>query len=290
MEDRKSELLREAEEVGCFGLLGGSAKNLYSHEEFYASLCTKDDGPFYCPECFSDAVLRKCSEKRDHFAHKSRLTPVIGPEESDLHFQCKNEICELLRQRYPEGNWAVERPIPENKQRKIPELRPDISGRIEGVPVAIEVQASSLTINKIVKRAENYTKKGIALLWIVPLFQPLGNAPFRPRLYERYLHSIYFGRTYYWWAGLGLTVKPVHYDAAIRHVEYREWIGEEGTHMDGGGYDAKFKIVKEPNYGRDCIISDDFYDTLREQFTPENERKTVPSCKIWKDSLVPWWK
>ena len=89
---------------------------------------------------------------------------------------------------------------------------------------------------------------------------------------------------------IGLTIKPVHYAAAIRHVEYREWLAEGGEHMEGGGYDAKYKIVKEPNYGRDCNMADDFYAMLREQFIPENERKAVPSCKIWKDGLAPWWE
>ena len=205
------ERLQEAEEVGCSGLVDGWARHLYTREVFYASQCTKTDGPFYCPGCFSDAIVRKCHEKKDHFAHRARLSPVFGLEEGELHKQCKNEIATKLQERFPEGNWAAERAIPERKDLKVPELRPDISGRINGVRVAVEVQASTLTIAKIVKRAQDYTKRGIALLWLVPLHEPLGESPFRPRLYERYLHSIYYGRTYYWWAGLGLVLKPVHY-------------------------------------------------------------------------------
>src|SRR4030067_64901 len=231
----REELQREAEEVGCSGLVEGWARHLYTHEILYASQCTKSDGPFYCPECVSDAVVRKCSEKKDHFAHTARLSPVIGAEEGELHKQCKNEIASILQERFPEGNWATERTIPERKDKKVPELRPDISGRIHGVRVAIEVQASTLTIAKIIKRARDYTKRGIALLWLVPLPEPLGELPFRPRLYERYLHSIYYGRTYYWCAGQGLVVKPVHYGAEVRSVAYREGY-ENGEHMEGGGY------------------------------------------------------
>src|SRR5690625_7561282 len=61
---------REAEEVGCFGLIGGAARTLHTGELVYAAGCTKADGPFYCGTCYSDAVVRKCTEKRDHFAHK----------------------------------------------------------------------------------------------------------------------------------------------------------------------------------------------------------------------------
>lgn len=279
---------QEAEEVGCSGLVDGCAKHLYTHQIFYASQCTKNEGPFYCSECFSDAVVRKCHEKKDHFAHKARLSPAIGPEEGELHRQCKNEIASQLHERFPDGNWATERTIPERKDIKVPELRPDISGRINGVRVAIEVQASTLTIGKIVKRAQDYTKRGIALLWLVPLHEPLGVLPFRPRLYERYLHSIYYGRTYYWWAGLGLVLKPVHYGQELRHVEYREWY-ENGEHMEGGGYVAKYRIIKKPVYGADINIADDFVAHSRGEFVPENEKKTVPRCLIWRDRLNEWW-
>jgi len=284
----KQERQAEAEEVGCFGLANGVARHLYTQELRFASQCTKNDGPFYCQECFSDAVLRKCVEKRDHFAHKARLSPVIGPEESALHKGCKNEILKLLQERFPDGKWAVERTIEENKEKGLSELRPDVSGRILGSPVAIEVQASALTPSKIIKRAKEYTKRGICLLWIVPLKEPLGELAFRPRLYERYLHSVYYGRTYYWWSGQGLTVQPVHYGPAVRHVEYREWL-ENGSHMSGGGYDATYRIVKKPVYGRSINIADDFQAEVRDEFTPENERKAVPRCAIWRDTLSVWW-
>lgn len=279
---------REAEEVGCFGLVDGMARNLYTRESFYASQCTSSDGPFYCPDCFSDAVVRKCTEKRDHFAHKARLSPVIGPEESELHRQCKNEFVGLLNERFPDGKWAAERTIPENKDKKLPELRPDASGRINGIPVAIEVQASTLTVTKIVKRAQDYTKWGIALLWVVPLTESLGDVPFRPRLYERYLHSIYYGRTYYWWPGQGLILKPVHYGPAIRSIEGRVWY-EDGEEMSIAGYETTYRIIKNPMYGRDVNIAEDFILHDRQEFTPDNERKAVPPCKIWRDSLDKWW-
>lgn len=287
-EEHRQERQAEAEEVGCFGLIDGVARHLYTQELRFASQCSKNDGPFYCQECFSDAVLRKCDEKRDHFAHKARLSPVIGPEESALHKNCKNELVGLLQERFPDGKWAVERTIEENKQKGLSELRPDVSGRIRGFPVAVEVQASALTTSKIVKRAKEYTKRGIYLLWIVPLKEPLGELVFRPRLYERYLHSIYYGRTYYWWSGQGLAVQPVHYGPAVRHVEYREWF-ENGSHVSGGGYDATYRIIKKPVYGRTIDIAEQFEAELRGEFTPDNERKAVPQCAIWRDTLSVWW-
>ena len=272
---------RHAEEVGCFGFSDGIAKNLHTHKIFFASTASKTDGPFYCQACFSDAVLRKCIDKKDHFAHKTPLSPVIPKGESDLHFECKTSICEKLSILYPSGKWAVERPIPENKDKNIPALRPDISGRINSHPIAIEVQASSLTIPKIVRRTKSYAKRNIAILWVVPLLNKLAGSPFRPRQYERYFHSIYYGNTYYWWPGLEESIIPVHYGVAKRYMEYSSW-HENGELKEAGDYDKAYKVIKTPEIGEPLKIGVDFDFHKRGKFVPENEKKEVPECYIWK--------
>lgn len=276
--------MREAEEVGCHGLIRGVARSFHDHMDWDADLAHRRDGPFFCTTCYSDAVLHKCVEKIDHFAHKARLTPVIGAHQMILHNACTSEIHRELSQLHPGGKWGIERAIPENAARGTPKLVPDISGRINGQRVAIEVQVSALTIPKIVQRTRDYAKCQIALVWIVPLSEPLGTLPFRPRLYERYLHSIFFGRIYYWWAGQGLTVKPVHYGPAKRHIQHREWY-EDGALVTAGGYEATYKTIKTPEYGPDLNISADFIPCKRGTFTPENERKAVPASLIWRDKL-----
>lgn len=283
-----SRLHREAEEVGCDGLVGGTAQNLYTHSPCDAQFSTKVDGPFYCSSCKSEAVLRKCTEKAHHFAHTARLTPVLGPLESALHRSCKQEIRDALADRHPDGRWEMERPIPAKPSHGIAELRPDISGRISEQRVAIEVQASALTPTKIVARSMAYAQRGIALLWIIPLREALGTEPFRPRLYERYIHSIYFGRSYYWWPGSGLTLFPVHYGPASRSVEYREW-REDGEDCSGGGYEVEYKIIKRPIVGPRLSLDKDFEPYGREKFVPENERKEIPACIVWRDKFPPWW-
>lgn len=281
-------LQREAEELGCSGLAERIARNIYTHTEFHASNCTKADGPFYCPGCNSDAIVKKCAKKEDHFAHSVHLTPAVGGRESELHDSCKREICELLKSRHPSSKWEIEREIPLNKEKNFPKLKPDISGRINGIPIVVEVQVSALSIQKIIWRTVNYSRRGIAILWLVPLHGPLDSRLFRPRLYERYLHSLYFGRTYYWWPNQGLTLLPVHYGCAIRHVESREW-REDGVLMTGGGYETEYKIIKTPLFGREVSIDQDFRLQRRSEFTPDNERLAVPQSTIWCDALPPWW-
>ena len=80
------------------------AKRLKNHNSIHASNATKADGPFYCPDTFDDLIIRKCTEKIDHFAYKSRLSPTAN-KESKLHDDCKNEICNALKFAFPEGKW-----------------------------------------------------------------------------------------------------------------------------------------------------------------------------------------
>lgn len=205
-----------------------------------------------------------------------------------LHNACTSEICETLVAKYPQGHWEVQRTIPERKDKGLSAVVPDISGRIGDQRVVIEVQASAMTIPKIIKRTTEYAKRGIPILWVVPLSTNLGDAPFRPRLYERYFHSLYFGRTYYWWAGLGISLKPVHYDTATRHIEYAEWY-EGGDLVSAGGFDRDYKTIKTPFYGQDVLIDEHFVKEFRASFTPDNEKKAVPACNIWRDTREPWW-
>lgn len=288
-DDNKNNL-KAAEEVGCFGLVGGGAKNIETNKTHYAETSSRLDGPFYCGSCYSDAVLRKCAEKIDHFAHKTPLTPVLPKGESELHKKCKESICEYLSGIYPEGKWATERPIEENKDKKLTALRPDVSGRIGNYPVAIEIQASSLTIPEIIKRTKSYSKRNVAILWIVPLLEELKKTPFRPRLYERYFHSIYYGRVYYWWPALGDKIVPVHYGVSKRHIEYSSWYDESGGFQEAGDYDKPYKVIKAPEFGSELSIESDFYFHSRDEFTPENERKAVPACITWQDTLKQWWE
>lgn len=279
---------REAEAAGCSGLLSRSARNLKTGQLCEASTATKADGPFYCPACYSDAVIRKCSEKVDHFAHAARLSPVVGAREMHLHDQCTAEIAAALTEADPSGNWTVQKVLQDETDKGRPTLVPDICGRINKKPFVVEVQISAYSLPKIMERTKAYSVWGVPIVWVVPLTSPLGTSPFRPRLYERYLHSIYFGRVYYWWPGLGATVKPVHFANTRREIPYSEW-REDGEDRSAGGYLKRYKTIKAPQYGPDAHLATGFLKEFRQEFTPENERKQVPSCFIWRDSHSPWW-
>lgn len=296
-EERKrrheAEQRHQAEEAGCFGLLGGWALSRKHGRNFSAEEAAHTDAPFMCTVCMSDAVLRKCTEKKDHYAHHARLSPVIPAGETALHQGCLDEILQALKLRFPAGNWAKNRPVAAKPEKKLGAVVPDISGRLGGPkdqPLVIEAQVSSLSITGIITRSKEYTKRNIPILWIVPLKEDLGDTPFRPRLYERYLHSMYHGRVYYWQPGFGVHLLPVHYGVAERHIALSEWYDTEAQEeRSAGGYDKPYKVIKRPVTAPKVDIASQFYRLNREGFRPWNERKTVPPLAIWKDKLPDWW-
>ncbi len=275
---------------GCTGLSDHTANTVKTHSKVSASQVTKTDGPFYCPECFSDAIVRKCDDKVDHFAHKARQTPIAEKYESELHKACKRELCEALQKHYPEGNWDMERPIPANEKTRM--LRPDISGRPghnKTPGVVIEVQVSRLKVSEIVERTELYHQRGCAILWVIPLKAEIGNEIFRPRHIERYLHSLYFGRCYYWLPGSGGQIIPVHFGKAQRFIEESTWFDESGTEQSAGGYFQTYGTIKTPVYGSLLDVCADFLRQPRNAFKARNERLNVPECTIYHDRLARWW-
>lgn len=278
----------------CCGLSGGSALKKSNNERVLAVNVYKENGPFYCSVCLSEAIVRKCSNKIHHFAHKARLSPFITAKDRELHEKCKNEICKYLNLNFPNGNWKVERPIPANPQNNWnKEIIPDISGRYGGkndIPVAIEIQKTPYTIDKIFNKTVEYKKRGIYVVWIVPLSKDLGNEPFRPRLYEKYLHSIYYGRTYYWTPNSSPKILSVHYSPTKRWIEENSWFDVENREeRNEGGFYLTYKTIKNPNYGKDCFLDLDFRKENRKAFCPKNQKKSIPESKILQDKQDKWW-
>jgi competence protein CoiA len=258
-------------EEACPGLREGLAVRAATGEFVSLAGARSEAGRLICATCKSDVVARRCVDRRDHFAHAA-TTPVPAAAahgESALHRACKTQLCAALAISHPAGLWAIERPIPPRPGDGLPELIPDLSGRFGNVRVAVEVQASALGLHAILRKTEAYTRRGIHVLWIIPAAEAPDAVQIRPKLYERYLHSLYFGRAYYWWPGLQGKVVPIHHGVA-RHA-------------------GRLKSIKTPMAAPALDLAEDFWPLLRPAFTPANERKAVPACRIWMDGKRPWW-
>ncbi|HEX2547819.1 MAG TPA: competence protein CoiA family protein [Ramlibacter sp.] len=256
----------------CPGLAGGWARSAPTRELVSAYLARPQDGPFHCPLCNAQAILRKGAERVDHFAHDAPRRPAPGGE-SDLHRHCKQQVCAALAASHPEGRWDIERTIPARPERGIAKLRPDASGRIGPWRVAVEVQASSLDAATITARTAAYAARGIHVLWIVPLPDEPIDPLMRPRRFERCLQRLYGGRTYYWWPGLQARVLPVHHGAAAREIPLNEWHVAGGYRRQAGGFEAEYRALKRAQFATILHIDRDF----------------APAGTLWRDILAKWW-
>lgn len=288
-EKNSEEIDKDIYSSQCSGLVGQKARRKLDNQIVYADYATKSDGPFYCPVCLSDAIVRKCTEKVDHFAHSARQSPVIGKKDKLLHEQCQNEILEYLQKNFPSGKWEKERPIPKNEKKGFKEVIPDISGRIDGLPIAIEVQKSTYTINRIYDKLVEYQKRGVLVLYIIPLYKELGEEVFRPRLFEKYLHSLYYGRVYYWTPNNNNKIVSAHFGRCTRWIEESTWFSEDGEECSGGGYYLTFKTIRKPLFGEQLDIVKDFKQIKRVEFTPNNDKKKIPACYLFIDKQARWW-
>lgn len=150
----------------------------------------RSDGPFYCSFCESDATLRKGIVVSHHFAHKPPITCEYGTGESELHRQTKQEIYDFLSTDAGVTKLALE--------RNLKTVRPDVSCYIGKTPIAIEVQLSSLSLERIAHRTLEYAKKKIYVLWISPNDERLTHSHLTIRSWEKWVHALYFGRIYFW--------------------------------------------------------------------------------------------
>jgi competence protein CoiA len=168
---------------------------------------TREDGPFFCPECEEEVILKQGSIILPHFAHFPEASCAYGTGKSDQHRRAKYEIYETLKAHPDVSHLKVE--------RYLKEVRPDISFLWQGKwRVAIEIQISAISPEEIAHRTRCYAAKNIWVLWMIPSHHKLSSlTPYNTRVWERYLHALYFGRVYYWLGGL--QVLPIHFQPYI---------------------------------------------------------------------------
>ncbi|MBP7498030.1 MAG: hypothetical protein KA792_10240, partial [Bacteroidales bacterium] len=187
-------------------------------------------------------------------------------------------------------NWEAEKEIIIQNNKQSEKIRPDLSGYINKIQIAIEIQRSTYSVKNICKKIMNYKLKNIAILYIIPLRDELGDKPFRPRLFEKYLHCLYFGKIYYWNKGNGSQVKPVHYDKASRYIEQSEFYNENTGEMEyHGGYNLAYKTIKIPISHSLIDICNEFEKYDRKEFKPIKHKIKIPECTVFIDKIKQWW-
>jgi competence protein CoiA len=226
----------------------------------------RGDGPFFCFCCRQVVTLRKGEIKAPHFAHVPPVTCEYGTGESETHRRCKLALFECLS--------SDPRVTKCEMERNLGTVRPDVSAYIAGVPVAVEVQLSHLSLARIQYRTSEYARKGIYVLWLPVYTSELKRQLYSPRPWEQWLHAAYFGRVYYWLEGV--RVLPVHFR------DYR--LSVRGRTRDY----QKLARSKVPIDGRAALLTDDFRPVTRAAWS--GRHLFGPPAKLFADTQPDWYQ
>jgi len=238
----------------------------------FASSELKSNGPFICPECDGEVVLRKGSVRISHFKHKQAVSCDYGQGETPAHRRCKIKIYKALLKEPNVRKAALE--------RSLKTCRPDVSAYINDVPVAIEVQISTLSMETIIRRTEEYGRKGIYVLWLLQWTPYLDSVRYNPRLWEKWIHAAYFGRVYYWIEGLNVT--SYHFEPYYDHIGGSTWRSVKGSLTSSKSYKKKSKRFRSPIRGKVLNLARDFAPKVREAW--EAKGFVVPAAKLFMEA------
>ena len=247
------------------------AKRKLTGEIITAYLASQAHAPFICPDCNEEVILKAGRRSVNHFAHTNPIACHFAQNESDEHRRCKQEIFEALQRMPNVRSAALERPLGTN--------RPDVSAIINGVPVAIEVQISSLSIDTIMRRTIDYHRRGIFVLWLLQWTPDLDAPRYAPRQWETWIHAAYFGRVYYWIEGV--TVTSYHFDPHRRTIPQKTWYSANGKKITVGGYSLKSKRYRTAVRGKTFNLATDF--APKERFWWEGNGIKVPDAKLYME-------
>ncbi len=282
----------DAYDSRCGGLVPGTALKSDFKTAIHASFATKKQGPFYCSECLSEAIVKKCSDKEDHFAHHAKKSPTALKGNTKFHHGVRDELLTVLKEAFPDGDWKTEVSIKSKNGNS--KIVADIAGyfgkRDKNKAVAVEVQCSPYSPSYIQKKTSLYFELDVNVLWVVPLVKELGIDIFRPRRYELYLHSMYLGYVFYYIQGENGVLTAVHYSPAFRYIDENTYFNTDGQEVTNGGYYLKYKTLKEPSFSTiSPNISSLISKNLKAWEHPTNKKLSVGDRKIMALNTPKWW-
>jgi len=138
---------------------------------------------YICPDCRKEVIFVDATFKIKHFRHKAENGSCNHEPESKRHLEMKMHVCDHF---------------PDYSPKEILEVnlgfgKPDIY--IKDKKIAIECQASPISVKKFIERTLNYHKNNIHVLWIWDYNLYLSNKGIR--MLWNIVRPLYFGRIYF---------------------------------------------------------------------------------------------
>lgn len=176
---------------------------------------------FICPNCGNKMMFVDAIEKIKHFRHYSENLGCYTEPETEEHMLMKKICFETLSNIY--GKNVVGEEYVE-LEKKILDSRADVFLKPN---IAIECQASSISVNDLVRRTEKYSKNGIYVCWILSAQNFLVDGvdcqdgfECRRKITstEQQIHDWYRSRIYYLWTDEEEEISVTHYKQKWRPV------------------------------------------------------------------------
>lgn len=253
-------------------------KRVSDKKKVFAISSQREDAPYVCIGCGVDLVLKKGRIKIHHFAHKPPYSCGRSEGESIEHMRCKLEIYEELRNRDNVSDVQLE--------HDLGTAVADVYAVIDGIPVAIEIQRSKLSVNEIVRRTKEYTRLKVFVIWIALYSNRLTEDKFSPSAWEKWCHAAFYGRVYYWSKGLELT--PYHFGEYKIYVESSSYYDQYGQQINHGGFERSSKRWKTPLAGPIVDIANNFDSSYRTAWS--GGTIVIPDSRLYIDRKKAWWK
>ena len=253
-------------QVACCGMEEG---------RIAARAAERSDAPFHCPECRAVVTLHKGPIKIPHFAHKPPVLCEYGAGETDAHRECKTALFDALQ---AAG-------VPCELEKPMDGVRPDIFFLWNNkIPCAVEAQRSNLSVETLARRTLRYRALGVHVLWLALFTEALQEQFYSPRPWEKWLHTAYLGRVYYWRSQVtALQIQPVRFEPFRQQREYHSWyVANDGEPRLSGGYAQVSKRYKKPILGPECHLLADFRPVFKPAW--EQGNPPMPSRRLFMDA------
>lgn len=201
----------------------------------------------------------------------------VGGGESEEHASAKRGLYEAFL-RHPQCRDV-------RLERNLLDVRIDVSALVRGSKVAFEVQRSALPPTDLERRTLEYTRRGIAVVWLVPFSPEVVRAPYVPPAWVRWLHALGGGRAYYLVAGT--SVRPVHFAPYRTRVEGRAWRASGGRLVEHDAYEHDARRARTPCPGPALDLLEDFRARRRDAWSGGTTQ--VPAALLFADREPTWW-
>ncbi len=144
--------------------------NLFEMKSSYDSFEVKKLGPFKCPICKKQVLLKSGLKRRAHFAHISVTECENARKESKEHYDGKYDLYEYFKSKG--GRVYIEKYLHSIHQR------PDILVEANKNVICIEYQCSIIPLQQIIDRTKSYHDISLKVLWILGMSMHLPKSKF----------------------------------------------------------------------------------------------------------------